>query len=75
VHDRDEVKKLGGRMIGLEPDSHCTYHHPYGGNPGFWQAHIWGDPISGECITETEALLEGIATLERRAGKGANEAD
>jgi len=73
--DMDYTNTLRERMLRLEPDAHCTYHHAFGGCNGFWQSHIWGVPLSGECATQRDALIAGIAALENDLEGEADEAD
>lgn len=51
-----EVKKLN-------PNAHCTYHHPTGCHNSGYQVHEWGKAISGFHQSKIAACCEAVQIL------------
>lgn len=62
----DEIEKKTKEVKKINPDAHCTYHHPTVGNPPYgWVVHSWGNPISSYFPTQLGALTDAINKLSK----------
>jgi hypothetical protein len=72
-NDVKTAVKLTKQLQRLNPDAHCTYHHPTGVGEWGYHVHEWGKPISGYHPNKLVALREAISVL--KAGSLANVCD
>lgn len=62
----DETSKLEKKLKKLNPEAHCTYHHPTGNSPHGFQVHEWGKEITGFFPSKNAALIEAIKILSKK---------